>query len=92
MRMIFQSYAVRPMTFCVKTHDIELLADPRSDGTNTLSAIVRGQTYVGSHRDYVVDVGQELLVAAPALLNLPRGADRSAAGAWCTEGFHPKRC
>src|SRR5215472_15381361 len=64
----------KPMSFCVKTHDIELLADPRSDGVNTLSAIVRGQTYVGSHRDYVLDIGQELLVAAPASLNLPRGA------------------
>ena len=75
----------KPMSFCVKTHDIELLADPRSDGVNTLGAIVRGQTYLGSHRDYVVDVGQELFVAAPASLDLPRGAQ-------VTIRFRPERC
>src|SRR5262249_62336558 len=75
----------KPMSICVKTHDVELLSDPRADGANTLSAIVRGQTYVGSHRDYVVDVGQELLVAAPASLNLPRGVQ-------VTVRFRPERC
>jgi iron(III) transport system ATP-binding protein len=62
------------MSFCVKTHDLELLPDPHADGANTLSAIVRGQTYLGSHRDYLVDIGQELFVAAPAALDLPRGS------------------
>jgi|SRR5215510_4712835 len=64
----------KPMSFCVKTHDLELVADAHADGSNALSAIVRGQTFLGSHRDYVVDIGQELLVAAPASLDLPRGA------------------
>ncbi len=64
----------KPMSFCVKTHDVELLPDPQADGANTLSAIVRGQTYLGSHRDYLIDIGQELIVAAPASLDLPRGA------------------
>jgi iron(III) transport system ATP-binding protein len=64
----------KQMSFCVKTHDLELLPDPRADGANTLSAIVRGQTYHGSHRDYLVDIGQDLLVAAPAALDLPRGS------------------
>jgi len=64
----------KPMSFCVKTHDLELLPDPLSDGPNTLPAIVRGQTYLGSHRDYLVDIGQELLVSAPAALDLPRGS------------------
>jgi iron(III) transport system ATP-binding protein len=64
----------KQMSFCVKTHDLELLPDPHADGANTLSAIVRGQTYLGSHRDYLVDIGQELFVAAPAALDLPRGS------------------
>jgi len=64
----------KPMSFCVKTHDLELVPDLQAGGNNTLNAIVRGQTYLGSHRDYVVDIGQEVLVAAPASLDLPRGS------------------
>ena len=64
----------KPMSVCVKTHDIELLADERADGTNLLPGIVCSQAYLGSHRDYIVDVGQELLIAAPASLNIPAGA------------------
>src|SRR5262249_39759600 len=75
----------KPMSFCVKTHDLELLPDSRADGANTVSAIVRGQTYLGSHRDYVIDIGQELIVAAPASLDLPSGAK-------VTVRFPPERC
>ncbi|HEV8554617.1 MAG TPA: ABC transporter ATP-binding protein [Casimicrobiaceae bacterium] len=64
----------KPMSVCVKTHDVDLLADERTDGTNVLPGIVRSQAYLGSHRDYIVDVGQELLIAAPASVNIPAGS------------------
>ena len=64
----------KPMSFCVKTHDVELLADEGTVGRNTLPGTVRGQAYLGSHRDYIVDVGQEMLIAAPAELTIPDGS------------------
>jgi iron(III) transport system ATP-binding protein len=64
----------RPMGVCVKTHDVELLADEGTRGTNVLSGVVRSQAYLGSQRDYVVDVGQEILIAAPASLNIAPGS------------------
>src|ERR1700693_3182458 len=65
----------KPMSFCVKTHDVELLAGDGSDAENTLPGTVRGQAYLGSHRDYVVDVaGQHVLIAAPADLSVPDGS------------------
>jgi len=75
----------KPMSFCVRMHDLELVPDVPAGGANSLSAIVRGQTYLGTHRDYVVDIGQELLVAAPASLDLPRGSR-----VWVR--FHAERC
>ncbi len=75
----------KQMSFCVKTHDLELLPDPQQGGANTLAAVVRGHTYLGSHRDYLVDIGQELLIAAPATLDLPRGSKVKIR-------FHPERC
>jgi len=63
-----------PMSVCVKTHDVDLVADERTDGTNVLPGVVRSQAYLGSHRDYIVDVGQELLIAAPASVNIPPGS------------------
>ena len=64
----------RDMSFCVKTHDLELLPEAGNGAGNTLPGTVRGQAYLGSHRDYMVDVGQELLIAAPAALNIPVGS------------------
>src|SRR5256884_2306699 len=63
-----------PMSFCVKTHDVELLADVGIDADNSLPGTVRGQAYLGSHRDYIVDVGQDVLIAAPAELPVPDGS------------------
>ena len=60
------------MSFCVKTHDVELLAGDGIDAPNTLPGTVRGQAYLGSHRDYIVDVGQDVLIAAPAELCGPQ--------------------
>jgi iron(III) transport system ATP-binding protein len=62
------------MSVCVKTHDLELVADARTDGNNMLPGIVRSQAYLGSHRDYIVDVGQEVLIAAPASINIQPGS------------------
>jgi iron(III) transport system ATP-binding protein len=64
----------RDMSFCVKTHDVELVPGERPEGGNLVPGVVRGQAYLGSHRDYVVDIGQELLIAAPATLQVPAGA------------------
>jgi iron(III) transport system ATP-binding protein len=59
---------------CVKTHDVELLTDAQGDGGNTIPGVVRGHSFLGSHRDYVVDIGQDIFVAAPAALVVPAGA------------------
>ena len=64
----------QPMSFCVKTNDVQLLPDDNSDVKNTLPGVVRSQAYLGSHRDYIIDVGQELLVTAPAALDVPPGS------------------
>ena len=63
-----------PMSICFKTHDVELLAGAEASGNNAVPGFVRSQAYLGSHRDYVVDVGQEILVAAPAHVGVPNGA------------------
>ena len=74
-----------PMSFCVKTHDIELLPGEGPSERNTLPGIVRSQAYLGSHRDYIVDVGQEILIAAPAGLSITDGAKVRVR-------FNPERC
>jgi iron(III) transport system ATP-binding protein len=75
----------KPMSVCVKTHDVDLVADEGPVGANMLPGVVRGQAYLGSHRDYIVDVGQELLIAAPASLNIPTGSRVKLR-------FHAERC
>jgi iron(III) transport system ATP-binding protein len=77
--------AGKEMRFCVKTHDLELLPEPDQRGNNILPGVVRSQAYLGSHREYIVDVGQELLIAAPAGLNVPAGAEVAVR-------FNPERC
>jgi iron(III) transport system ATP-binding protein len=77
--------AGRDMSFCVKTHDVELVPQSDGDHPNALPGVVRSHAYLGSHRDYVVDVGQELLVAAPASLDL-------APGSPVTVRFRAERC
>jgi len=62
------------MSVCVKTHDVELLTDTHADGDNVLPGVVRSHAYLGGHRDYVVDVGQELLITAPASQLVPPGS------------------
>jgi iron(III) transport system ATP-binding protein len=74
-----------PMTFCVKTHDVELIADDAAVVGNALPGTVRGQAYLGGHRDYIVDVGQDVLIAAPADLVVANGARVRVK-------FHAKRC
>ncbi len=64
----------KDMSFCVKTHDLELSAAGPAGGQNTLPGVVRSHAYLGSHRDYIVDVGQDLLVAAPASFSVPVGS------------------
>ncbi len=73
-----------PMSFCVKTHDIELLP-ANAEGNNAIPGVVRSHAYLGSHRDYIVDIGQELLIAAPASVNVPAGSPIKVR-------FKPERC
>jgi iron(III) transport system ATP-binding protein len=75
----------KAMSFCVKTHDVELLADGETHGNNVLPGVVRGHAYLGSHRDYIVDIGQELLIAAPPTIEVPPGSRVRLR-------FRPERC
>ena len=75
----------RDMAFCVKTHDVELVPGQDAGGANVVPGVVRSQAYLGSHRDYVVDIGQDLLIAAPASLNIATGSPVHLR-------FNPDRC
>ena len=75
----------KPMAVCVKNHDLDMMAGGALDGANVLPGVVRSQAYLGSHRDYLVDVGQPLLIAAPASLNIPAGSNVGVR-------FRPDRC
>jgi iron(III) transport system ATP-binding protein len=65
--------AGQAMSVCVKMHDLELVAGAPAGGNNLLPGVVRSHAYLGSHRDYVVDIGQDLLVTAPAALDIAPG-------------------
>jgi iron(III) transport system ATP-binding protein len=77
--------AGKDMSFCVKTHDLELVPGAAGPGNNMLPGVVRSHAYLGSHRDYVVDVGQDLLVTAPPTLQLAPGSPVNVR-------FRPERC
>jgi iron(III) transport system ATP-binding protein len=64
---------------------VELLPDVRIEGNNALPGVVRAHAYLGSHRDYVVDVGQEVLIAAPASMRIDAGSKVAVR-------FRPERC
>jgi iron(III) transport system ATP-binding protein len=75
----------RDMGVCVKMHDIELLTENPAAGDNVVPGVVRSHAYLGSHRDYVVDIGQNVLITAPASLVVPPGSPVSLR-------FRPDRC
>jgi iron(III) transport system ATP-binding protein len=64
------------MSVCVKTHDLELVpvASAGTRGNNVLPGVVRSQAYLGSHRDYIVDVGQEVLISTRPDLEVATGS------------------
>jgi iron(III) transport system ATP-binding protein len=64
----------REMAVCVKMHDLELLTGAPSESGNVVPGVVRSHAYLGSHRDYVVDIGQDVVLAAPASLVVPPGS------------------
>jgi len=64
----------KPMGICVKMHDLELLTGESISGNNRIPGVVRSHAYLGSHRDYVIDIGQDLLITAPASLDLAPGS------------------
>jgi iron(III) transport system ATP-binding protein len=63
-----------PMSVCVKMHDLEIVTTGSGDRANVLPGVVRKHAYLGSHRDYIVDLGQEVLITAPAALELATGS------------------
>jgi iron(III) transport system ATP-binding protein len=85
----------RDMSFCVKTHDLEIVHGEHANGNNVLPGVVRSQAYLGSHRDYIVEIvptvpegtvrAQEVLIAAPASLDVPAGSQVKVR-------FKPERC
>ena len=75
----------RDMAICVKTHDLELVLPTNATENNVVPGIVRGQAYLGSHRDYIVDIGQEVLIAAPPELQVMTGSHVGVR-------FHAQRC
>jgi|KBSSwiStaDraftv2_1062776.scaffolds.fasta_scaffold114512_2 iron(III) transport system ATP-binding protein len=76
----------RAMAICVKTHDLELIAGEAPGAHNILPGVVRGQAYLGSHRDYVVGIGEaDVLIAAPASMQVPNGSPVKVR-------FRPERC
>ena len=75
----------KDMSICVKMHDIELLPGGTADSANVLPGVVRSHAYLGSHRDYVVDVGQVLLITAPPTLEFSPGTRVNVR-------FHAERC
>ena len=78
--------AGKTMSICVKTHDLELMPSATSAATNNIvPGVVRSQAYLGSHRDYIVDVGQDVLIAAPPELQIETGASVGVR-------FRPQRC
>ena len=87
--------AGKPMGFCVKTHDVEILTGAHDGADNVLPGVVRGQAYLGSHRDYIIEIataapagttpGQEILVTAPSTLNVATGSPVHVR-------FRPERC
>jgi iron(III) transport system ATP-binding protein len=64
----------KDMAICVKMHDLEIVPGAHPGGGNILPGVVRSHSYLGSHRDYVVDIGEDLLIAAPAALEVAPGS------------------
>jgi iron(III) transport system ATP-binding protein len=64
----------KDMSVCVKMHDLELIAGEAPTGNNMIPGVVRSHAYLGSHRDYVVDIGEDLLITAPAAFEIAPGS------------------
>jgi iron(III) transport system ATP-binding protein len=64
----------KDMSVCVKMHDLELVEGSAAAGNNMIPGVVRSHSYLGSHRDYVVDIGQDLLITAPAAFDIAPGS------------------
>ena len=70
----------------VRHHDIELSATKKSD-VNSVPGTVKRQIYLGSHRDYLVDIkgGETIRTVAPVEVQMPVGSE-----AWLH--FPPQHC
>jgi iron(III) transport system ATP-binding protein len=70
----------------IRHHDIELSPKKTSE-VNSVQGVVRRQIYLGSHRDYLVDIkgGETIRTIAPVEVELPVGSE-----AWLH--FPPRHC
>lgn len=70
----------------VRHHDIELSPRKKTD-LNSVAGVVRRQIYLGSHRDYLVDIkgGETIRTIAPVEVKMPVGSE-----AWLH--FPPQHC
>jgi iron(III) transport system ATP-binding protein len=70
----------------IRHHDIELSPKKKSD-VNSVSGVVKRQVYLGSHRDYLVDIkgGETIRTIAPVEVELSVGSE-----AWLH--FPPQHC
>ncbi|MEY4880072.1 MAG: putative transporter, ATP-binding component involved in an Fe3+ transport system [Pseudomonadota bacterium] len=59
----------------VRHHDIELKAERPPGDTNVVSGTVARQIYLGSHRDYLVEIegGEKIRAVAPVSVDMPTG-------------------
>lgn len=65
-----------PGVASIRHHDIHIGRERRSD-TNSVSGTVTRQVYMGSHRDYLVDIpgGETVRAVAPVEVELPIGSE-----------------
>ncbi len=61
----------------VRQHDIELRTERPPGDTNIMPGVVVRQIYLGSHRDYLVEIdgGEKIRAVAPVSVDIPVGRD-----------------
>jgi len=61
----------------VRHHDIEVLMERPNTETNAISGIVARQIYLGSHRDYLVEManGEKIRAVAPVGIDIASGRE-----------------
>lgn len=75
-----------PMSLSIRFHELELSSSSGEARRNVVPGQIIDQAYMGSYRDYLVDIGvKKLKITAPASLNMSPGERVSVR-------FPPERC